>query len=192
GVDHDDAVGALLEREPVARLLVRPVASVDRVSVHAGTGKRPGDGRRGIVAAVVDDDHEVDDALGHHLVVRLPERARGVVGRHDDDDLLAVQHGFPPRGARLMAASAGTGARALRSGRARGVRRSPAPPPSDRSSWMTTLVQWCPVASRPNSSQSSMCEIQVSGCQLAAWPVVIAQRTFSRLMPVLTWRFSVT
>ena len=58
--------------------------------------------------------------------------------------------------------------------------------------WMPTLVQWCPVASRPNSWQSSMWETHVSGCQLAAWPVVIAQRTFSRLMPVLTWRFSVT
>ena len=48
-----------------------------------------------VLAGVIDDDHQVDDALGHHFVVGPLERPRGIVGGHDDDDFFVVEHQSP-------------------------------------------------------------------------------------------------
>jgi hypothetical protein len=55
----------------------------------------------------------------------------------------------------------------------------------------TTLVAWCPAGSAPKSRQSSMWDIHESGCQLAIWPVVHAQRSDVASSPRCTTGLSV-
>ena len=50
-----------------------------------------------------------------------------------------------------------------------------------------TLCRWCPQALRPNSWQSSMCDIIASGYHSPAGPLVSAQRTLSAVSPARTW-----
>src|SRR5256712_288999 len=67
--------------------------------------------------------------------------------------------------------------------------------PSSRSvaaTWSSTLVRWCPPGHRPQSWQSSMCDSDVIGCQVAPWRWVDAHATPSRLSPRETTGFRVT
>src|SRR5581483_3244549 len=105
GVHHDDDVGAFLEREPVAGLLVRTVAAVLRMRVDPRLRQRSRERDRLVVARVVDHDHPVDDAGSHRVVVGPAERPCRVVRGHDDDHLLAVDHGALGAGADDRAAS---------------------------------------------------------------------------------------
>ena len=54
------------------------------------------------------------------------------------------------------------------------------------------LTRWCATGSTPKSDTSSMCESQVSGCQLCASEAVSAQRTDSSVSPARTCAFPVT
>ena len=44
-------------------------------------------------ARIVDDDDEIDDLVGDDLVPRFQKGVAGVVRRHDDDDLVSLNHG---------------------------------------------------------------------------------------------------
>ena len=52
--------------------------------------------------------------------------------------------------------------------------------------WKSRLVTWWPPGFKPNNWQSSMCEIHVSGCQLAAYPLWKAQPSPAHVNPLLT------
>ena len=58
--------------------------------------------------------------------------------------------------------------------------------------WKRTLMMWCIPALRPKSWQSSMCESQVSGCQLLACQAVNAHWTPAHVRPFRTGGLSVT
>ena len=58
--------------------------------------------------------------------------------------------------------------------------------------WRTAFTTWWGPGLRPNSSTSSMCESQVSGCQLAACVLVKAQASPRHVRPLRTNGFSVT
>ena len=62
--------------------------------MNEGVRQRPSHGDRLVLAGVVDDDHQIDDLLGHDLVVGPPESCSGVVGRHHHDDFFVAKHGF--------------------------------------------------------------------------------------------------
>src|SRR5215470_8651108 len=55
-----------------------------------------------------------------------------------------------------------------------------------------TLVKWCHPACNPKNWQSSMCEIEVSGCQFPPWERVKAQNTPLEVKPVIILGFSKT
>ncbi len=52
--------------------------------------------------------------------------------------------------------------------------------------WSAAFTRWGPAGVTPNSSTSSMCESQVSGCQLATSSVVKAQVTPDQDSPART------
>ncbi len=58
--------------------------------------------------------------------------------------------------------------------------------------WNSTFTTWWAPGFTPKSSTSSMCESQVSGCQLETWSVVKAQVTPCQVRPACTVGFSVT
>jgi hypothetical protein len=60
------------------------------LDLHVLQGARDGDGV--VVAGIIDDDNEIDDSLRHDFVVGPPQRARGVVRWHNDNNFLAVEH----------------------------------------------------------------------------------------------------
>jgi hypothetical protein len=84
---HDHDVGAVLERQGVARLLVAAVATISRMHLHddAIEAARQLDGV--ILARVVDDDHQIDDVVGHDLAPGFLDGVLGVVGGHHHNDL---------------------------------------------------------------------------------------------------------
>ena len=87
GVEHDDHVGAPLERPVVARLLVAAVAQV--LAVDDDLEAEPLRDLDGLVPRhVVHEDHVVDEVV-RDVRVRALERPGGVVRGHDDDDAWA-------------------------------------------------------------------------------------------------------
>ena len=90
-VDHDHDVGLVTQRFEIARLLVAAVAAILQVDDHF-QAQPLGDVDGIVVRDVVDQDHLVDDVHGQAAIGRL-ERARGVVGGHDDHNAGAVFHG---------------------------------------------------------------------------------------------------
>ena len=97
GMDHHDDVGAPLERRPVARLLVCPVAPVARVDddVDPETAR---DLDRPVPGRVVHEDDVVHEVL-RDVVVRLLEGPLRVVSGHDDGD--AQHRAYTPRRVRI-------------------------------------------------------------------------------------------
>ena len=87
---HHHDVGTGLERLRVAGLLVGAVAVVLVVDEDLQP-ELARDLQRAVGRAVVDEDDEVHSLLGQ-LLVRHAQRAAGVVGRHDDDDLGTIAH----------------------------------------------------------------------------------------------------
>lgn len=55
--------------------------------------------------------------------------------------------------------------------------------------WMATLPRWCPPAQPWKACQSTMCDSQVSGCQLPAWGSQAHQNPHA-LTPCTTGGFS--
>ena len=90
-MQHHDDVGAEAQRLGVAGLLVAAVAAV--ALVHERVQAEPPGDLDGVVVARVVGDHDRVHEVQRDLAVGLLDRARGVVGRHHDDDLLAVEHG---------------------------------------------------------------------------------------------------
>ena len=96
GVHHHHDVGAVVERELVAGLLVAAVAAVLRMHVH-DHAVEPARQLHGVVlAGIVDDDHQVDHVVGHDLAPGFLEGVLGVVGRHHHDDLGLFEHPLRP------------------------------------------------------------------------------------------------
>ena len=93
GMHHDDDVAAVLDRQPVAILLVATVAEVGGMPVDDSVGQRLCDPQRLVVTGVIDHDHEVHDLLRHRLVVGPPQRGLRVVGGHHHDDFSTFVHG---------------------------------------------------------------------------------------------------
>ncbi len=91
-MDHDDDVGAGLERQAVTRLLVRPVPAVRVVPLERDARQLPRDLDGTVGARVVDEHDLVDVVLRHDLVVGPAERPAGVVRGHDDGDSLLPVH----------------------------------------------------------------------------------------------------
>jgi hypothetical protein len=56
-MDHDDDIPALLERQPVAGLLVGSVVEVSLMDMDSGQGKIPSNDRLFIMAHVIHKDH---------------------------------------------------------------------------------------------------------------------------------------
>jgi len=86
---HDHDVGAAAQGGGVASLLVGPVATIARVN----DGLEPEAPRqlgRAVGRAVIDENDSIDHFgdLGH----RLRERRRGVERRHDEHELVPVDH----------------------------------------------------------------------------------------------------
>ena len=54
------------------------------------TIQRAGDRHRPVLACIVHDNHEIDDAMRHYLVVSLAQGARRIIGGHHHDNFLAV------------------------------------------------------------------------------------------------------
>jgi hypothetical protein len=91
GMKHDHDVGARLERSVIAGLLVAAVAAVLAMDDHL-EAEPPGN-LHGLVARdIVDEDHPVDDVVGHVRVRPLEGEGR-VVGGHDDHDATAQGRG---------------------------------------------------------------------------------------------------
>ena len=84
---HDDDVGAGLEGEPVAGLLVAAVAGVFLVHMHRHAGQRGRHPHRVVAAAVVHQDDVVHDAMLLDFRHGLGDGFGRVVGGHDHDDL---------------------------------------------------------------------------------------------------------
>ena len=74
----------------VARLLVRAVAEIARMAVR-DDAELARDRKRRVVAAVVDQQHAVDDIVRNRRVA-LRERLLRAVRGHDDGDPVSVQH----------------------------------------------------------------------------------------------------
>ncbi len=84
GVEHDHDVGAGVQRRVVARLLVAAIATV--LLVDDDVEPELAGHVHGLVAGhVVNEDDALDEVV-RNVGVRALEGARGVVGRHDDDD----------------------------------------------------------------------------------------------------------
>ena len=90
GMNHNDDVGVGRERETVTGFLIATVTAVFRMHFDLHLFQRPGNRHSLIVTGVIDHDDKIDNPLRHHFVVGALQGARGVVGRHHDDDLLAV------------------------------------------------------------------------------------------------------
>lgn len=58
--------------------------------LHLHAIQRARDRDRVIVAGVIRDDDMIDNPVRHHLFISLPQRARRVIGRHHDNNFLAV------------------------------------------------------------------------------------------------------
>jgi hypothetical protein len=82
----------LFQRQPVARLLVRPVTEVLRFREDLRVRQGLRDRGRFVVARVIDHDGQVDDLLREDLLMRLPQGPGRVVCGHDHDDLLTLEH----------------------------------------------------------------------------------------------------
>ena len=74
GMDHDHDVGAFVQRQRVARLLVGAVAAILGVDVDGGPRERSRLPDRVVAARIVHDDHAVDESVGQDLFVRALER----------------------------------------------------------------------------------------------------------------------
>jgi len=92
-MDHDDDIRPRLQGHPVACLLVAAVTFVPFMDKHLRMGQAGGDGQGFITTCVIHEDDQIDDPLFHYLVVGLLKRLGRIVGRHDDDDLLILEHG---------------------------------------------------------------------------------------------------
>ena len=91
-MDHDDDIGAGGEGEAIAGLLVPAITAVHGMDFQLRLleGARDGDGF--IMAGIIHDDDEIDDPMRHDFVIGLAQCARGIVGGHHHNNLLAVQH----------------------------------------------------------------------------------------------------
>jgi hypothetical protein len=89
-MQHHDDVRARGERGAIARLLVGAVAEVAGMAMR-GEPERVRYRERLVVAAVVDEQRDVDDVVRNRAVA-VGERARGALLGHDVVDLLSVQH----------------------------------------------------------------------------------------------------
>ena len=89
-MQHDHDVGITLERFSITSLLIFAVTEISLVQ-KSRQSQFPGQGDCLIRTRVVDQQHLVD-YLKRHLVVSLPQRPGGVVGRHDNHDFFAVEH----------------------------------------------------------------------------------------------------
>ena len=63
---------------------------------------------------------------------------------------------------------------------------------TELAAFSATFIRWCRPGEAPDNSTSSMCDSQVSGCQLPACPVWKAEAIDSSERPRSTWRFSNT
>ena len=89
-MNHNHDVGAGRERETVTGFLIPTVTAIFRMHFELHLFQRPGNRHRLIVTRVIDHDDKIDNPLRHHFVIRALQCARGVVGRHHDDDLLTT------------------------------------------------------------------------------------------------------
>ena len=89
-MNHDNNICASGQCEPVTRLLIRAVTAIFRMNLNLDAIKLAGDCHCIVVAGVVDDDHEIDNPLGHHFVVGALQSARGVISGHYHHNFLAV------------------------------------------------------------------------------------------------------
>jgi hypothetical protein len=90
-MDHDHDIGAELHGLDIAGFLVPAVAPVPVVDEDA-EAELPGEGDGAVPARIVDEDDVIDPFPGD-VVERPFERLLGVIGGHDDDDLLRTFHG---------------------------------------------------------------------------------------------------
>jgi hypothetical protein len=91
-MNHHHDVRTGFQREPVASFLIPAVASVFLVDVdlHAFQIARH---RHGVIpAAIIHENDVIHDLLIAHLVVRLAQRFRRVIGRHHDDHFFSAIH----------------------------------------------------------------------------------------------------
>jgi hypothetical protein len=89
-MNHYDDVSPGGKRAPVASLLVRAIAAIHRVNLHLHSIKCARDRDSLISAAVVHHDNKIDNAVRHHLLISLSQRAGRIISRHHYDNLLAV------------------------------------------------------------------------------------------------------
>jgi hypothetical protein len=83
-------VGAALQSEPVAALLVPAVALVPLVAEHEQV--EPSRHLHRIVGAEIVHEHDVIDDVHGDFPQRPLERAPGIVGRQHNADLLVIDH----------------------------------------------------------------------------------------------------
>ena len=62
--------------------------------LHLHLGKSARDRHRFVMAGVIDQNNQIDDALGHDFVIGLPKCLRCIVCRHDNNNFPAVKHRF--------------------------------------------------------------------------------------------------
>ena len=89
-MNHDDNACSGSKREAVTSLLIRAIAQVDRMHLHLHAIECARDRDRVIVTGIVHDDDKIDNPVRHHFFISLPQRARRVIGRHHDNNFLAV------------------------------------------------------------------------------------------------------
>ena len=68
---HDDDIGLRLQRELVTGLLISTVAQIPGMRMDPGAGQAARNFRGLVTAGIVDHNHQIDNALRHHLVIRL-------------------------------------------------------------------------------------------------------------------------
>ena len=91
-MNHDDNVCSGGQREAVARLLVSAIPTIHGMGLDLHSWQSASDRDGIVVTGVVDHNDKIDYALVHNFVVRLPQSSRCVVGRHDHDDFLTLEH----------------------------------------------------------------------------------------------------
>ena len=79
-VNHDDNVGAGRKRETITSLLIPAITPIGGMNLYPHLGITSGHGRGFILACVIHQNDEVDNAGGHDFVIGLPKGASGVVG----------------------------------------------------------------------------------------------------------------